>query len=269
MQDTGIDGGWHRARAAALGAAAALVALVAAYAAWGGMLDELHRLEHRSTVHTPDALPVLLWAALVLALLWAALLVLLATATLLRRPAGDGHDQCGDGQGGGGGLIGRVAAVLLAVTALSGLSSAAPAFAATTSSTMARATATAGVIQAAADDSKHAAGTANSCPEESVPTPGWVPEKPTRTDQVARDCASLVTGKPVADRSGEVVVHRGDTLWSIAAAHLGPHADAQAIAAEWPHWYAANRHLIGEDPDLLQVGARLLTPDHALEGSSR
>lgn len=280
MHDTGITGGWHRARAAALGATAALVTLLAAYGAWGGMLGELHRLEHRSTVHTPDALPVLLWAALVLALLWAALLVVLATATLLHRsPGAAGRGPGADRSGPrAGGVVGRLAAVLLAITAFSSLSATAPAFATTPSSVSTSAAATVpaaapaaapGNAVAADHNAKHAATTADSCSAEDVPTPGWVPEKPTRTDQVARDCAPLVTGKAVADDSGEVVVHRGDSLWSIAAAHLGPQADAQAIAAEWPRWYAANRHIIGDDPDLLDVGTRLLTPDHALEGSNR
>ncbi|MFC6707832.1 LysM peptidoglycan-binding domain-containing protein [Flexivirga alba] len=276
MHDTGITGGWHRARATGLGATAALVILVAAYAAWGGMLGELHRLERRSTVHTPDALPVLFWAALVLALLWAALLVVLATATLLGASSGGsgGDDGSTRGDRRAGGMIGRLAAILLAVTALSSLSTAAQAFAATPSAVSTSVVATtsamaSGVGTAADQDTKPVAATKDSCGDDNAPTPGWVPDKPTRTDQVARDCAPLVTGKPVADDSGEVVVHRGDTLWSIAAAHLGPHADAQAIAAEWPHWYAANRDVIGNDPDLLAVGTRLLTPDHALEGSNR
>ena len=271
MQDTGITGRWHRARATGLGVTAVLVMLVAAYASWGGMLGELHRLERRSTVHTPDALPVLFWAALVLALLWAALLVALATVTVLGRSSGDigGAPGAGRGDPRGGGLIGRLAAVLLAATALSSLSTAAPAFAATPAAVSTSVATASGVLAVDDHDTKHAVNEADSCADDNAPTPGWVPEKPSRTDQVARDCAPLVTGKPVADDSGEVVVHRGDTLWSIAAAHLGPHADAQAIAAEWPHWYAANRDVIGDDPDLLDVGTRLLNPDHALEGSNR
>lgn len=276
MQDTANYGGWHRARAVAVGSTAAVAILAAAYAGWGGMLDELHRLEHRSTVQPPDALPALLWAALLLSLLWAALLVVLATATLLRGPSDrDGAaaaDTVRRGPQTGGGLIGRVAAVLLAITALSSLSTAAPAFAAVPSATSTRAAATARATvtaQPADHSANHGASTSDPCEEEAAPTPGWMPEKPTRTDQVARVCAPLVTGRPVADDSGEVVVHRGDTLWSIAATHLGPHADAQTIAAEWPRWYAANRHVIGDDPDLVHVGTRLLTPDHAREGSDR
>jgi nucleoid-associated protein YgaU len=57
-----------------------------------------------------------------------------------------------------------------------------------------------------------------------------------------------------------VVVHRGDTLWSIAARHLGPGATAAEIAHEWPRWYAANRNRIGADPDLILPGTPLVPP---------
>lgn len=57
-----------------------------------------------------------------------------------------------------------------------------------------------------------------------------------------------------------VVVVAGDCLWDIAARHLGPGATDAQIAAEWPRWYAANRHLIGDDPDLIQIGLRLQAP---------
>jgi nucleoid-associated protein YgaU len=57
-----------------------------------------------------------------------------------------------------------------------------------------------------------------------------------------------------------VVVRRGDTLWDIAARHLGPAATDAEIAQAWPHWYQANRDLIGSDPDLLLPGQRLLPP---------
>lgn len=57
-----------------------------------------------------------------------------------------------------------------------------------------------------------------------------------------------------------VVVHRGDSLWRIAARHLGPGATDVEIAAAWPRWYAANRSVIGPDPDLLLPGQRLSPP---------
>jgi nucleoid-associated protein YgaU len=58
----------------------------------------------------------------------------------------------------------------------------------------------------------------------------------------------------------EVVVHRGDTLWAIAARHLGAAASAAEVAEEWPRWYAANRTVIGDDPGLLVPGQRLRPP---------
>ena len=57
-----------------------------------------------------------------------------------------------------------------------------------------------------------------------------------------------------------MVVQRGDTLWDIAARSLGPDATDTDVAAEWPRWYAANRDLIGSDPDLLLPGQELLAP---------
>lgn len=90
--------------------------------------------------------------------------------------------------------------------------------------------------------------------------PGWRPtaplrvvtEQPTLLTPVLRpDCASL----------DHVTVRRGDTLWSIAAHHLGPSATDAEIAHEWPRWYAANLRLIGADPDLIHPGQQLLPPD--------
>ncbi|TCC35188.1 LysM peptidoglycan-binding domain-containing protein [Kribbella sindirgiensis] len=57
-----------------------------------------------------------------------------------------------------------------------------------------------------------------------------------------------------------VVVRKGDSLWSLAARELGPSATAEAIAARWPDWYAANRHVIGNDPDLILPGQVLRIP---------
>lgn len=57
-----------------------------------------------------------------------------------------------------------------------------------------------------------------------------------------------------------VVVRPGDCLWTIAATALGPSASNAEIAAEWPRWYAANRHVIGADPDLLLPGTPLRIP---------
>lgn len=60
--------------------------------------------------------------------------------------------------------------------------------------------------------------------------------------------------------SGTVVVAPGDSLWSIAAADLPPGASGAQITARWHAVYAANRHVIGADPDLLRPGQRLRLP---------
>jgi len=55
-------------------------------------------------------------------------------------------------------------------------------------------------------------------------------------------------------------VARGDSLWAIAARHLGPHATRRQVAHEWPRWYAANRKVIGADPNLIRAGQVLTAP---------
>ncbi len=92
------------------------------------------------------------------------------------------------------------------------------------------------------------------------PEPGFRPAPP-RTARPAVPIDSL-GGPP---RPGSVpedayVVRRGDTLWDIAARHLGPYATTAQIGAEWPRWYAANRALIGPNPDLIHPGQRLAPP---------
>lgn len=103
--------------------------------------------------------------------------------------------------------------------------------------------------------------------------PGWRPTAPTVRPQTGpdlRQASGSTSGTPSpgwtpsrssADRpSGEVVVLRGDTLWSIAAAHLGAGASDAEIAAEWPRWYAANADLIGPDPNVIRPGQILVPP---------
>jgi nucleoid-associated protein YgaU len=59
---------------------------------------------------------------------------------------------------------------------------------------------------------------------------------------------------------GDVVVAPGDCLWDIAARMLGSGASNADIAVEWPRWYAANREVVGGDPDLLMPGMVLRPP---------
>jgi nucleoid-associated protein YgaU len=67
-----------------------------------------------------------------------------------------------------------------------------------------------------------------------------------------------------------VRVQPGDSLWLIAARRLGPTARVSDIAASWPQWYAANRPVIGDDPDLIRPGQHLTPPPtHGADGAGR
>jgi nucleoid-associated protein YgaU len=70
-----------------------------------------------------------------------------------------------------------------------------------------------------------------------------------------------------AARAGPVVVARGDTLWGIAARAAGARASPRLVAAAWPRWYAANRAVVGPDPDRILPGQRLSPPAGRPEGS--
>ncbi|QIM21402.1 LysM peptidoglycan-binding domain-containing protein [Phycicoccus sp. HDW14] len=91
-----------------------------------------------------------------------------------------------------------------------------------------------------------------------APDPGWTPSAPTVRRQPD---VSVVSGRGAAPAvDDEVVVHRGDSLWSIAARHLGPGATDAEVARAWPHWYAENHDVVGPDPDRLLPGQVLRVP---------
>ena len=69
---------------------------------------------------------------------------------------------------------------------------------------------------------------------------------------------------PTVVPAATVVVRPGDTLWSLAEDAL---RDATArepsdrqVALAWPRWWAANRDVVGDDPDLLHPGTVLHAP---------
>ena len=57
-----------------------------------------------------------------------------------------------------------------------------------------------------------------------------------------------------------VTVGPGDTLWTIAAHHLGTDATDWEIAREWPRWHRHNITLIGPEPGELRAGTVLRAP---------
>lgn len=106
-------------------------------------------------------------------------------------------------------------------------------------------------------------------PRSDAPSPadhghdlGWIPTAPAPRPG---DLSVLGERPQVRKSSSEetpVIVRRGDTLWDIAARHLGEGATDAQIARVWPRWWAANREVIGPDPDLILPGTRLVPPDH-------
>jgi nucleoid-associated protein YgaU len=86
--------------------------------------------------------------------------------------------------------------------------------------------------------------------------PVAVPDRP--TSGAPTRYTNLHSGRLA--RAASHVVKPGDSLWSIAAAELGPRATEEAIATRWPQWYAANRQLIGPDPDVIHPGQVLTAP---------
>ena len=90
--------------------------------------------------------------------------------------------------------------------------------------------------------------------------------------------ATLVRGLPLPDRptsghpapasrhrpapgpEGVLVVRPGDTLWSLAAGRLPLGATHGEVEAAWRRLYAANRAVVGADPNLIRPGQRLRVP---------
>ena len=105
----------------------------------------------------------------------------------------------------------------------------------------------------------------------STPAPIWPTDDPVRAPAwPASPPAHQATHVPHPPAPGRqspgpdraVVVRPGDSLWRIAAQHLRPSAPDRRIAEEWPRWYAANRSVIGTDPDHIVAG-QVLTSPHA------
>jgi len=91
---------------------------------------------------------------------------------------------------------------------------------------------------------------------------GWTPDAPVVRAQPDLRVLSPAPRRGTShDAPAEVVVQRGDTLWSIAARHLGPDASDAEIARAWPAWFEVNRGVVGDDPDLLRPGQVLRAPE--------
>lgn len=84
--------------------------------------------------------------------------------------------------------------------------------------------------------------------------------------------ARALSGLPLPDRATGSLAHAlpderaivrvraGDALWTIAERHLGPQVRPSDVAAYTRRLHAANRAVIGPDPDLIRPGQRLRLP---------
>jgi LysM domain len=107
-------------------------------------------------------------------------------------------------------------------------------------------------------------GWAPTPPEPEPTSGGWVPTRPTVRTQPDVRVLSPSPRSTTASQSSEVVVRRGDSLWSVAARHLGHDASDAEIAQAWPAWFETNRAVIGDDPDVLRPGQVLRPPPRSL-----
>ncbi|MEP6981153.1 MAG: LysM peptidoglycan-binding domain-containing protein [Nakamurella sp.] len=128
-------------------------------------------------------------------------------------------------------------------------------------------------VPAEAPSSPGAAGATHMTPAPTAPTvvteggpaepapPAEAAVGPAATPRPVPSTTSPVTPPTSTGADAHAVtVVPGDSLWSIAAAHLPADAGNAHIAAEWPRWYDANRALIGADPDRIEPGWQLSVP---------
>ena len=89
----------------------------------------------------------------------------------------------------------------------------------------------------------------------SAVAPGPAATTPTTTAAIPASAAPAPAPAPaptpVADT---VVVAPGDTLWALTAARLAPGSGPADVAAAWPAVHAANRAVVGADPDVIHPG---------------
>ncbi len=125
-------------------------------------------------------------------------------------------------------------------------------------------TESAGAGDAAGSGGKHAAGAGvvGQGAEASGAAGPTVAAEGTSSDAARqRDAALAVTRDvPGPETAPEVVVVRGDSLWSIAARHLPAGSTDAQVAEAVERWYAANAHVVGADPDLVRPGQVLVAP---------
>lgn len=261
----------HRRRAAGLGVLLALGLVVASWWAASSLVEQLAAVAAQPRVTVDDAAAPLALLVLALGLAWLAVIVATSCRALLRREAVPPDTPAARTPRAAirsnAGLAGRIAAMLLAATAFGSLNATAqaadgvPAVVAVS-------------VWAPTGEQAPAAGTQIPVPDfapsvdrpaattvcRSAPEPGWTAAGPRLQRPSSTDQAGLLDRCGSPGPSEGVVVHRGDSLWSIVERELGPDATASEVAATWPAWYAVNRDRIGPDPDVLLPGSTLQRP---------
>lgn len=94
-------------------------------------------------------------------------------------------------------------------------------------------------------------------PDRATSTSAWLRAVAARSDVPGR------ADEAPADSAGHVVVAPGDTLWDLARDSLPGEPDAADVVRRWREIYAANRDVVGSDPDLIRPGMRLVLPHRA------
>ncbi len=105
--------------------------------------------------------------------------------------------------------------------------------------------------------------TADVRPPDRVPPQHWPSlDRPAErvTETKAEPPPTDTTRKAPKPTAATYRVRPGDSLWSIAAAHLPEGAGDGEVASAWPRWWSANRGVIGSDPGLIRPGQRLVDP---------
>ncbi|GAA4971507.1 LysM domain-containing protein [Kineococcus glutinatus] len=248
---------WQRARAVAAGALLTAVPLgLAAGAGWLGA--PAVRSATSSTATAADLVTAACALACAVVLLWLAAAVAATTVAALRA----GPRRSGQPTGTDTALVPAVVQRLVATAV--GLAIGAGASAAHAASPAAEPGWAGTAVAAPAD----VTGTAPTVPGTAAPVPARLP--PPASPAWPPLASAPGSAPPGAQRpaaiGGTVVVHRGDTLWSLVSAHLRATdgqeraTGATRTAAEVQRWWAANRDVIGPDPDLLHPGQVLHVP---------
>jgi nucleoid-associated protein YgaU len=96
-------------------------------------------------------------------------------------------------------------------------------------------------------------------------SPGWLPTRPIAWPPVRAGADPAIVSssrrRPTMTVDDEIVVRRGDNLWTLTERYLGPGATDGQIAVVWRRWFAANRSVLTAGPDHLVPGMRLRPPD--------